>query len=90
MPIYKYRCPNCSTTQDAIRKIADRVNAPECPDCKIPTKQILTADSMPQLNPIILGGGTYQGYECPVSGEYVTSRRDRKRIMKEHDLVEKD
>ena len=36
----------------------------------------------------VLGGGSMQGYKCPVSGEWVTSRRQRKEIMARHGLVE--
>jgi len=89
MPLYEYRCPNCSKTQTAIRKINERLDSPECQDCKVSTKQILSKSSLPQVDPIILGGGTYQGYKCPVTDEYVTSKRTRREIMKEHDLVEK-
>jgi len=43
----------------------------------------------PAINPI-LGGGNWHGYECPVTGEFVTSRKRRREIMRQHNLAEKD
>lgn len=83
MPLYTYRCSKCQKTQDAIRSISDRKNGPIC--CNTQTKQILTPT---MIDPILLGAGTYQGYQCPITDEYVTSRKQRKEIMKRHDLVE--
>jgi hypothetical protein len=36
----------------------------------------------------VLGGGSFLGYKCPVSGEWVTSRKQRKEIMARHGVIE--
>lgn len=36
----------------------------------------------------ILGGGDCPGYQCPITNEFVTSRRRRREIMKENHVVE--
>jgi len=35
-----------------------------------------------------MGGGDFPGYQCPVTEEFVTSRRKRKYIMDSNNLVE--
>jgi len=87
MPTYLYECSKCHAEQEAIRKIADRKQGPQCYLCKADTKQIIIA---PMVNPIILGGGSYPGYQCPMTDKYVTSRKDRREIMKQNQVVEKD
>jgi hypothetical protein len=36
----------------------------------------------------VMGGGDFPGYQCPVTDRFVSSRRERRNIMAEHDLVE--
>lgn len=82
MPLYSYQCQKCERVEDAIRKVVDHAIGPDC--CGEPMRQKITA---PMLAPI-MGGGNWAGYQCPVTGRFVTSRRERKNIMAEHDLVE--
>lgn len=42
----------------------------------------------PQVQAQILGGGSYPGYRCPITGEFVTSRKRRRDIMAEHNVIE--
>lgn len=65
-----------------MRKIADRHDGPMC--CVQMKQKIVPTQIAP-----VLGGGDLPGYHCPVSGEYVTSRKRRRDIMKEHNLMEK-
>lgn len=83
MPLYTYKCMECGKTQDAFNSISNRFNGPEC--CGKPTEHQIVPT---QIAPII-GGGNLPGYKCPVTGEFVTSRKRRKEIMQKHNLVEK-
>lgn len=82
MPNYTYECPICKRREDAYRSIADRGNGPECHG------QMRKIIVPPMLQPI-LGGGSFQGYQCPVTDQWVTSRRQRRNIVAEHNLIEK-
>ncbi|MGB1373826.1 MAG: FmdB family zinc ribbon protein [Aequoribacter sp.] len=85
MPLYQYRCTSCADECSEFNTVADRhANAPKCA-CGGP----MVMRIMPvQVQAQILGGGTHPGYHCPVSGEYVTSRKQRRNIMAEHNLIE--
>jgi putative FmdB family regulatory protein len=84
MPIYTYKCASCGEVQDAFRSIANRADSPKC-ECGGETKPIIVPT---QIAPV-LGGGAMPGYQCPVTDKFVTSRRERREIMKRHGLVEK-
>lgn len=79
MPTYSYKCQECGSEKDAIRRIADRKNGPDC--CGQTMKQVIVA---PMIQAQILGGGDCPGYVCPVTQEFVTSRKRRREIMKEN------
>lgn len=83
MPLYTYKCLICNSEQDAVRRIADRKKGPEC--CDNIMKQKIIA---PMIQAQILGGGDCPGYQCPITNEFVTSRRRRREIMKENHVVE--
>lgn len=84
MPVYDYKCIECGASKDAFRSIADRENAPEC-DCGGKMQKMIT----PTQVGLVMGGYAMPGYKCPVSGEYVTSRKQRREIMARHNLVER-
>lgn len=81
MPLYTYKC-KCGKVEDAYRSLADRLKAPKCHG---KMKQIIVP---PMIQPI-LGGGNNPGYKCVVTDQWVDSRKKRREIMKEHNLVEK-
>lgn len=83
MPMYTYKCPECGRVTDALNKIDDRAIGPICHDQHM--RQVITA---PMIQPV-MGGGSFQGYHCPVTDKFVTSRKERTEIMKSHNLVEK-
>ena len=83
MPIYTYGCDKCERVTDAYRPMAEREQGPEC--CGQPMKQRIVP---PMIAPI-LGGGSMPGYKCPVTDTFVTSRKQRREIMAEHNLIEK-
>lgn len=84
MPIYTYKCTKCEVLADNYSTVADRHKAPLC-GCGGVT---LLSIQPTQIAPV-LGGGDFPGYVCPVTDKFVTSRKDRREIMKRHNLVEK-
>ena len=82
MPLYTYKCPICDKTKEAYNVISARHNGPICCD----TMELVI---MPTQIANILGGSAFPGYQCIVTDKYVTSRKERRNIMAEHNLVEK-
>lgn len=66
-----------------MRPMKDHAMGPECCEGRM-AQIILPANIAP-----VLGGGSWPGYENIVTGEFVTSRRRHREILKEHNLVEK-
>ena len=84
MPLYSYKCSECGEMKDEYNSIALRhVETPVC-GCGGKTKLSIQPT---QIAPV-MGGGDFPGYRCPVTDEFITSRRKRKYIMDEHNLVE--
>lgn len=83
MPTYSYRCGQCGRDADAYRPMKDHAKGPDC--CGAPMAQVI----LPNHIAPILGGGNFPGYQCVVSDEYVTSRKRRREIMAEYNVVEK-
>jgi len=83
MPTYTYTCDSCGAEREDIRRVADRHDPTDC-ECGASMRFRIIP---PQIAPI-LGGGDLPGYKCPVTDEFVTSKKRRRQIMKEHDLVE--
>lgn len=84
MPLYTYECESGHRTE-AMRRIDDRNDAPECSACGLETSLRIVPT---QIQPV-LGGGNFPGYYCVVADEWVHSRKQRREIIKKHDLVEK-
>ena len=42
-PVYEYKCPNCSATQEQVRSINDTVPAPMCGDCLVEMSRVFSA-----------------------------------------------
>lgn len=82
--LYTYRCKTCGESTDAHRKVEDMHNAPECQSCGGETKKIITPVSFTP----VMGGFDNPGYRCPVTDQWVDSKRKRRSIMDEHNLVE--
>lgn len=81
MPLYDYKCKTCGKEYQNIKlSINSRhTDKPVC--CGEPVEMQIRPprESYVQF---------FENYVCPVSGENVTSMRQRRRIMAEHDLVE--
>lgn len=78
MPIYTYSC--CDQITEQYRRMADRLHGPECPECGEPMRL--------KIVPTMVHVPSWDRYICPVTRELVTSERQRKRIMAEHDLMD--
>lgn len=83
--IYEYKCPSCHKTKTLKRPVEAR-NDP-C-QCGCGEGMALKISGGSGFTPV-LGGGGFQGYRCPVTDQWVHSKRQRRRIMDEHGLVEK-
>jgi len=79
MPLYSYTCKQCNKQSTAYRKVVDRHNAPECCE-KMQLKIVPTLQYVDHMR---------DGYKDIVTGEYVDSRKRRREIMKEHNLIER-
>ncbi len=82
MPIYTYQCDKCKASKDDYRMVDERHNGPECCGGTMSLK-IRPVQVAP-----VLGGGDFQGYMCPGTDKWITSRRERRNVMAKHDLVE--
>jgi len=85
MPVYSYRCEDCELMIDDITSIAHRNDSRQCLSCGGEMRLKI----MPTMVQPVMGGGSFPGYECPVTGEFVTSRKRRREIMAENSLTEK-
>ena len=81
MPTYTYECQTCLRHTTGVRRIADRHNSPVC-DCGDKTELRITptAFSCPAAD--------FDGYRCVATGQEITSEAQRKRVMRENDLVD--
>ncbi len=83
MPLYSYLCENCDKLTDQYNTVDNRAIGPVC-GCGSTTKLSIQPT---QIQPV-LGGGDFPGYKCPVTDKYITSRKERRNIMAEHNLIE--
>lgn len=78
MAIYDFKCDECeSVLTNVIMKVADLDHArPAC--CDRPMSVLISAPPMGHVKNF--------DYRCPVTGQQVTTLRQRKNIMAEHNL----
>ena len=81
MPTYTYECQTCLRQTTGVRRIADRHNAPVC-DCGDKTELRITPTAF------TCPAADFDGYRCVATGQEITSEAQRKRVMKENDLVD--
>jgi len=82
MPTYEHRCEKCGDSFEEIRSMS----APQptvCVKCGGELRQIFTP-----RNGAIYVQGDLPAYWSPLSGEMVTSRRQRREEMKRYGVVE--
>jgi len=83
MPIYVYQCEK-GHKKEEWRKISE-IDDPVTCDCGLSMKQIITAV---MFNAGFLGSVRNPGYLCPVTNQWVETKKKRLNIMAKHDLVE--
>lgn len=75
MPIYSYKCPSCGLKFDRFLPLKDYQSLQECEECgELTVKQIVA--------PAILTD--YEGYSCPITGQWVEGRRQHEENLKRH------
>lgn len=85
MPLYTYRCPDCERRSELVRKIREHSNPVPC-ECGGLQNQ--TIESAPMVNAAFLGSARNPGYQCVVTDQWVDSRKKRREIEREHNLIE--
>lgn len=84
--LYEYKCPSCHTSVTVNRPVANYDDPLECPECMKPMKRRITGGL--GFTPV-MGGADMPGYKCPVTDQWVDSKKKRREIMAKHDLVER-
>lgn len=79
MPIYPFQCPSCGRSEDKFARVDDRdANPPSC--CGAAMSRQITAPMVSVAADV--------GYQCPMSGEVVSSNRRRKYLMEKNGVVD--
>jgi len=82
MPLYDYKCV-CGHIETMANSVDNRKShAPIHCD-----EQMSIFITGAYIAPV-LGGGAMPGYQCPITDKFVTSRRERRNIMAEHNVDE--
>lgn len=72
MPIYVYKC-QCGAGQEVVKPIAELDRQELCAECHTPMARIICAPAV---------RGDYEGYHCPVSGNWIEGRRAHEENLK--------
>ena len=78
MPIYEYRCPECGETFERLRPVHKRRMGPLCNTCKVPS--VRRVESFRAI--------TFEPYFDEGLGCDVTSASEKRRILREENLIE--
>ena len=82
--IYEYRCTACKHVTIAARPMKNRNDALDCEACGGDTRLKISGGTGFGR---VMGGADNPGYLCPVTDQWVDSKRKRREIMKRHDLA---
>lgn len=74
MPLYDFRCPASHTFRRLVR-LADFDDPQACPECGEVAQRIISAPAI---------RGDYQGYSCPITGNWIEGRRAHQENLKRH------
>lgn len=86
MPTYTSECQKCGEKHDYIRKMADCRDTPEC--CGEKTHKLITPGAVFFFRNGGVGSGSeFEAYECPVSGDIVTSPKQRREVEARHEIT---
>lgn len=80
MPIYDLKCTVCGTREDHSLRVAE-LDSNRPTHCGAPMDVVLHA-------PIAAMVQAEARYRCPVTGQKVTTRRERRYLFEKHDLVD--
>lgn len=77
MPTYIYKCSQCGSTRDIVKKVAEIDRLEPCGACE-------TLDPMVRqvAAPRVLAD--YAGYSCPITGQWIEGRRAHQENLKKH------
>lgn len=81
MPTYEYECQTCQRRADARRPVAERKMGPICCGAMM-EQRIFTGRAF------VAPDATFEGYRCVATGQTITSETERKKVMKENDLID--
>ena len=85
MPIYEYKCKDCDQYTTKMNRIAKRELLPPTCECGGLTEFRI---SIPMIN--ASAAAHFNNYQCPVTGETVTSARQKKYIEDKEGLIIKE
>lgn len=83
MPVYEFFCDDCRLMEETFRKISERDEPFECPDCKTKMRRVFSfrgSDSMSSLYPFERRFGTKK--------VVIHNRAEKLRMFRENDLYE--
>lgn len=86
MPLYDYQCQTCKTVIQKSNSIANHSEGGEC--CGAKRKQVIL--HAPMVEASFLGSYKNPGYLCPVTDKWIDSKRARRNMMAEHNVVPKE
>lgn len=80
MPTYSYKCSDCENVTERVQSVSQYNNCPKC-KCGGDTRLVILTAPKGFVQSDI-------AYKCVATGETITSRRQRREVMKRHDLVD--
>lgn len=75
MPMYDYRCPDCTTHRVIFKKLEQFENREFCHKCNAQMERMISA-------PMVIGD--YQAYNCPITGALIDGKRQHRENLKRH------
>ncbi len=80
--LYEYQCNNCDHVMDLWRSVAQRNDPASCELCSSDMKKVLLTAPAGIVTEVDLR------YVCPVTGQQITSWRERKNTFAKYDLID--
>lgn len=85
MPRYGYKCPDCHTSFDVIRRVTEHQSKEQC-QCGAIASQVITAPIV--VIPAHMRFDAPSGYESPGTGKIITNNRQRINDLAESGCIE--